>query len=143
MTLQHTGAAMREPFPYVIDPGHRAPLPAGLPAALWELYENGFQTFDADPGAHILGRDLAVKDFDPNRWIRELEAAGGGVWFSMALSMSPEGDLLTAIPVWLQLREPADAEPRRAAIFRRMVLREAVRILRGDDTIGTGLAVAS
>ncbi|WP_309628416.1 hypothetical protein [Brevundimonas sp.] len=143
MTPHHTGAAMREPFPYVIDPGHRAPLPAGLPAELWELYANGFQTFDAEPGDHILGRDLAVDGFDPNQWIRELEAAGGGVWFSMALSMSPDGDLLTAIPVWLQLREPADAEARRAAIFRAMVLREAVRILRGDDAIGPRPAVVS
>ena len=143
MTIEHLGAAMREPFPYVIDPDHRAPLPAGLPAELWELYENGFQTFEAEPGAHILGRDLAVKDFDPNRWIRDLEAAGGGVWFSMALSMSPEGELLEAIPVWLQLREPADAEARRAAIFRSMVLREAVRILRGDDATSPRQAVAS
>lgn len=143
MTLQHVGAAMREPFPYVIHPDHRLPLPAGLPAELWELYENGFQTFDAEPGNHIVGRDLAVDGFDPNQWIRELEAAGGGVWFSMALSMSPEGDLLAAIPVWLQLREPAEAEARRAAILRAMALREAVRILRGDDATGPRQAVAS
>lgn len=135
MTLQHLGTALREPFPYVIDPDHRRPLPEGLPPELWQLYENGFQTFDAESDGHILGRDLTVDGFDPNHWNRALTAAGGGVWFSMELSMLPEGDLLAALPIWLELREPADAEARRAAIFRAMVLREAVRILRGEDFI--------
>lgn len=132
----HRSHSRREPFPYVIDPNHHQPLRPSLPPELWQLYENGFQTFDAEPGRHILGGHLAINDFDPNGWIERLAEAGGGVGFGMELSMSPNGDVEAALPIWLELRDPADGEARRASIFRAMVLREAVTILRGGEAHG-------
>lgn len=142
MTLQTVGAAMREPFPYVIDPDHRRPSSDDLPPELRQFCEAGFQTFDAEPTGHILGVDLTIDGFDPIVWIEQLAEVGGGVWFSLALSMSPQGDIEAALPLWRQIQDPVDAESRRSAITRAMVLREAVKILRGADSIRSQ-AVAS
>ena len=131
-----TGAPCAQPgldarFPYVVDPDHRPAPPADLPPELRTFFDAAVQTFDAEPTGHILGVDVRTEGFDPNDWIERLAAAGGGVWFSLALSMSPEGDVAAALPIWKEIRETVDAEARRAAITRAMILREVRKMFAG------------
>lgn len=131
-----TGAPCAQPgldarFPYVIDPGHRPAPPGDLPSDLRAFFAAAVQTFDAEPTGHVLGIDLRIEGFDPDDWIERLADAGGGVWFSLALSMSSEGDVGAALPIWMEIREPDDAEARRAAIARAMILREVRKMFAG------------
>lgn len=131
-----TGASCAQPgldarSPYVIDPDHRPNPPADLPPELRALFAAAVQTFDAEPTGHVLGVDLRTEGFDPNDWIERLAVAGGGVWFSLALSMSPEGDVGAALPIWMEIREAVDAEARQAAITRAMILREVRKMFAG------------
>lgn len=131
-----TGAPCAQPgldarSPYVIDPDHRHAPPADLPPELRTFFDAAVQTFDAEPTGHVLGVDLRTDGFDPDHWIERLAVAGGGVWFSLALSMSPEGDVGTALPIWMEIRETVDAEARRAAITRAMILREVRKMFAG------------
>ena len=130
-----TGAPCAQPgldarFPYVIDPDHRPAPPADLPPELRAFFNAAVQTFDTEPTGHVLGVDLKTDGFGPDDWIERL-AAAGGVWFILALSMSPEGDIGAALPIWMEIREPADAEARRAAITCAMILREARKMFAG------------
>ena len=129
-----TGAPCAQPgldarFPYVIDPDHRQSHPADFPAELHDFFDAAVHTFEAEPTGHVQGGDLSADGFDPDAWIERLAIVGGGVWFSLALSMSPDGDVGAALPIWAEIREPIDAEARRAAITRAMILREARNIL--------------
>ena len=129
-----TGAPCAQPgldarFPYVVDPDHRPAPPVDLPPELRTFFDAAVQTFDAEPAGHVLGVDLRTDGFDPNDWIERLAAAG--VWFSLALSMSPEGDVGAALPIWMEIRETVDAEARRAAITRAMILREVRKMFAG------------
>ncbi|MNT20497.1 hypothetical protein D3C72_1558070 [compost metagenome] len=129
-----TGAPGAQPgldarFPYVIDPDHRQPRPADLRAELHDFFDAAVHTFDAEPTGHVQGGDLPADGFDPDAWIERLAIAGGGVWFSLARSMSPDGDVGAALPIWAEIREPIDAEARRAAITRAMILRETRNFL--------------
>lgn len=104
-------------FPYVIDPDHRQPRLADLPAELGDFFDAAVHTFDAEPTGHVQGGGLRSDGFDPDDWIERLAIVGGGVWFSLALSMSPDGDVGAALPIWAEIREPVDAEARRAAVI--------------------------
>ncbi|WP_146113200.1 hypothetical protein [Brevundimonas sp. MYb52] len=119
----------------MIDPDHRQPRPVDLPAELHDFFDAAVHTFEAEPAGHVQDGNLPAVGFDPDAWIERLAIVGGGVWFSLALSMSPDGDVGAALPIWAEIREPIDAEARRAAIARAMILREARNIL--ADRSGT------
>jgi len=81
---------------------------------------------------HIREASWPTPGFDPDAWLDRIKATGGGVWFTMdpMLPVDPR-----QAPAYADLLREMDSEAKRAAVFRAMVLREAVKIARGTDHI--------